>query len=69
MAHFSHSFIFFLSACSTKFQTLQKRLNIEIKQFSVFGLVSEIETCLLVFDDSFEEIFNDKEFSKLATGG
>ena len=43
------------------------KLNIEFKQFSGFELVSEIENNLLVFDDSFEEIFNDKEFSKLAT--
>ena len=38
-------------------------MNIEFKQFSGFELVSELETCLLVFDDSCEE------FSKLATAG
>ena len=27
----------------------------------------ELENCLLVFDSSCREIFNDKEFSKLAT--
>ena len=27
----------------------------------------ELEYCLLVFDNSCREIFNDKEFSKLAT--
>ena len=52
-----------------KFQSLEKKLNIEFKQFSGFELVSELENCLLVFDDSCEEIFNDKEFSKLATAG
>ena len=45
------------------------KLNIEFKQFSGFELVSELENCLLVFDDSCEENFNDKEFSKLATAG
>ena len=44
-------------------------MNVEFKQFSGFELVSELENCLLVFDDSCEEIFNDKEFSKLATAG
>ena len=29
----------------------------------------ELENSLLVFEDSCEEIFNDKEFSKLATAG
>ena len=35
-----------------KFQSLEKKLNIEFKQFSGFELVSEIENCLLVFDNS-----------------
>ena len=39
------------------------------KKFSNFELISELDNCLLVFDDSGEEIFNDKEFSKLATAG
>ena len=51
------------------YQSLGKKLNIEFKQFSGFELVSEIENCLLVFDDSCEELFNDKEFFKLATAG
>ena len=51
------------------YQSLEKKLNVEFKQFSGFELVSELENCLLVFDDSCEEIFNDKEFSKLATAG
>ena len=52
-----------------KYQSLEKKLNIEFKQFSGFELISELENCLLVFDDSCEEIFNDKEFSELATAG
>ena len=36
--------------------------------YKVFKFWSNIrlENCLLVFDDSCEKIFNDKEFSKLA---
>ena len=32
-------------------------------------MISELENSLLVFDDSCEETFNDKEFFKLATAG
>ena len=52
-----------------KFQSLEKKLNIHFKKFSNFELNSELENCLLVFDDSCEEIFNDKKISKLATAG
>ena len=38
-------------------------------KFSSFEQISELDDCFLVFDDSCEEIFNDKEFSKLATAG
>ena len=37
--------------------------------FSSFEQISELDDCLLVFDDSCEEIFNDKLFSKLETSG
>ena len=52
-----------------KFQSLERKLNIQFTKFSSFDLISDLENCLLVFDDSCEEIFNDKEFSKLATAG
>ena len=38
-------------------------------KISGFEFISQLENCLLVFDDSCEQIFNDKEFSKLATAG
>ena len=52
-----------------KFKSLEAKLNIQFTKFSSFHLISELENCLLVFDNSCEEIFNDKEFSKLATAG
>ena len=52
-----------------KFKSLETKLNIQFTKFSGFDLISELENCLLVFDNSCEEIFNDKEFSKLATAG
>ena len=47
--------------------SLEAKLNIQFTKLSIFDLISELENCLLVFDDSCEEIFNDKEFPKLAT--
>ena len=44
-------------------------MNIQFKKFTRFEVVSELEDCLLVFEGSCEEIFKDKEFSKLATAG
>ena len=41
----------------------------QFTKFSSFGLISELVNCLLVIENSCEEIFNDKEFSKLATAG
>ena len=42
-------------------------MNIFFTKFSGFEFISQLENCLLVFDDSCEEFFNDKEFSKFAT--
>ena len=52
-----------------KFSSIERNLNIFFTKFSGFDFISQLENCLLVFDDSCEEIFNDKEFSKLATAG
>ena len=52
-----------------KFKSLEAKLYIQFTKFPSFDLISELENCLLVFDGSCEEIFNDKEFSKLATAG
>ena len=63
------SIFYFYQHEQPKFESLERKLNIEFKKFTSFEVVSELENCLLVFDDSCEEIFNDKEFSKLATAG
>ena len=44
-------------------------MNIQFIDFSSFEQISELDECLLVFDASCEEIFKDKEFSKLETAG
>lgn len=52
------------------FPKMQKLLpNIEFIQFTTLEAIAGIENALLIFDDSCEEIFNDKEFVKIATSG
>ena len=46
-----------------------KHLNIVFKKFTNLEFLQNTENCLLIFDDSCEEIFNDKAFVKLATAG
>ena len=45
------------------------RIQIEFVKFDGFDHLRIIENILLVYDDSCEEIYNDKEFVKLATAG
>ena len=52
-----------------KLSSIERNLNFFSTKFPEFDFISQLENCLLVFDDSCEEIFNDKEFSKLATAG
>ena len=63
------SIFYFYQHEQPKFESLESKLNIQFKKFTSFEAVSELEDCLLVFDESWEEIFNDQEFSKLATAG
>ena len=63
------SFFYFYQHEQPTFESLERTLNMQFKKFTSFEVVSELEDCLLVFDDSCEEVFNDKEFSKLATAG
>ena len=63
------SIIYFYQHDQPKYYELEKQLNIEFRKFSGFQLISQLENCLLIFDDSCEDVFNDKEFSKLATAG
>ena len=52
------------------FPTIQKEIKgIEFLKYSGFEITKKLSDCLLVYDDSCEEIFNDQEFVKLATSG
>ena len=63
------SIFYFYQHDQPKSQFIERKMNIQFIKFSGFEQLSELDDCLLVFDDSCEEIFNDKEFSKLATAG
>ena len=63
------SIYYFYQHEQPKFSSIERNLNIFVTKCSGFDFISQLENCLFVFDDSCEEIFNDKEFSKLATAG
>ena len=46
-----------------------REVNVEFMKFDGFESVRKLENVLLVFDDSREDIYNDKEFVRLATAG
>ena len=57
-----------------EFQPLFKDMQqvipgIEFLKNSGFDITKNLSHCLLIYDDSCEEIFNDKEFVKIATSG
>ena len=51
------------------FSKVEQLINIQFVQFSSFDITKDLNNCLLVFDDSCEEIYKDKEFVKIATSG
>ena len=63
------SIYYFYQHDQPKFQTMKRNLNIYFTKFSGFEFISQLGNCLLVFEDSCEEILIDTEFSKLATTG
>ena len=63
------SIFYFYQDEQPKFRSLEAKLNIQFTKKSSFDLISELENCPLVFDNSCEDFFNDKEFPKLATTG
>ena len=63
--------IFFYTESQPMFSEKGKshNINIEFVKINGFDWLRNIENVLLVFDDSFEQIYNDNEFVKLATEG
>ena len=48
------------------FNEMAKKLNIEFVPCLDFSVIKKLEDCVLVFDDSCEQIYQEKEFVKLA---
>ena len=52
------------------FKDMQRVIpGIEFLKYSGFDRTKKLSHCLLIYDDSCEGIFNDKEFVKIATSG
>ena len=51
------------------FKEMSEKLDIEFIPCLDFEMIKNLENCLLVFDDSCEEIYQEKEFVKLAVAG
>ena len=50
------------------FKDMQRVIpGIRFLKYSGFDITKNLPHCLLIYDDSCEEIFNDKEFVKIAT--
>ena len=46
---------------------MQKTLGVTFKKYASLEFLNSLANCLLIIDDSCEEIYNDKKFVKLAT--
>ena len=52
------------------FKDMQRVIpGMEFLKYSGFDITKNLSHCLLIYEDSCEEIFNDKEFVKIATTG
>ena len=45
------------------------KFDIEFIKMTNFEIVNNLRVCMIVFDDNCEEIFDEKDFVKLATAG
>ena len=61
--------LYFYKEMQQIYINVQQKLNIRFIRFTGFDNMPNLENCLVVFDDSCEEIYNEKEFVKLATAG
>ena len=48
---------------------MEQKLGVIFKKYVNLEFLNNLENCLLIMDDSCEQIYNDKEFVKLATAG
>ena len=64
----SQCIFYFYQHDPPKFRIIWRETTADSFKFS-FEKIPELHNCLLEFDYSCEDIFNNKEFSKLATAG
>ena len=60
---------FFYQEMQPLYMKMMTELNIEFISCIDFDMVEKLKDCLLIFDDSCEEIYDDKRFVKIATSG
>ena len=60
---------FFYQEFQPLYTQMQHDLDIEFVSCIDFEMIEKLENCLLIFDDSCEEIYEDKRFLKIATSG
>ena len=48
---------------------MEKKLGVTFKKYANLEFLIGLANCLLIIDNSYEEIYNDKEFGKLAIAG
>ena len=62
------SIYYFYQHEQPKLSTIERKVNIVFTKISECEFISQLENCLLLFDDSCEEIFNDKIFKTCNCG-
>ena len=61
---------YFYKEFQDTFISMQRKIaQIEFIKYSGLHITKKLSDCLLIYDDSCEEIFNDKEFVNIATSG
>ena len=67
--HFIEKTFLFYKENQPLFQNMSERLNIEFIACLDFKMIKNLENCLLVFDDSCEETYQEQAFAKLEVAG
>ena len=61
--------IFLYRELQQKYIKLEKRLGVTFNKNGNLEFLKSLANCLLIIDDSCEEIYNDNDFVKLTTAG
>ena len=62
--------LYFYREYQPLFSKIQREIaGLEFVKYSGFEITKTLSDCLLIYDDSCEEVFNEPEFVKLATSG